>query len=180
MTVTDPRSALEDQEPPVTRRRGAGADVLVVLGCLLVLGILCGVLWWLLVDPAEFVRVRSGGAMGEVELGKRFDADGWYVVLAFVAGLPAGAALTWWRDRDPVLTTGLLVVGSVLAAVTMALVGHLLGPANPTPVLAAGKPGLHVPMQLAVSARSAYLVWPIGVLLGSLLVLWSKPLEPEL
>lgn len=176
--MTEPRPTVLE-EPPRASRRGAGADALAVLGCLLVLGVVCGVLWWLLVDPAEFTKLRSGGAMGEVELGKRFAADGWYAVLAFLAGLPAGAVLTWWRSRDPLLTTGLLVGGSVLAAAAMALTGHLLGPGDPTAALAAGKVGVRVPTQLAVTARTAYLLWPIGVLAGSLLVLWSKAPESD-
>jgi hypothetical protein len=178
--VTESEHALGGPRPRVARRGGAVSDVLVVLGSLAILGLACGLLWWLLVQPAEFTKMRDGGAMGEVELGKRFAADGWYVVLALVAGSVAGAGLTWWRARDALLTTGLLVIGAVLAAAVMALTGHLLGPGDPQARLAAAKAGAHVPVQLAVTAKTAYLAWPIGVLAGALLVLWSKPLEPEL
>ena len=68
------------------RRRlgqGALADVVAVLGAFLVVGAVCGVIWWLAVDPAEFVRTPDGGgAMGEVQLSKRFNPDGWYSVIA--------------------------------------------------------------------------------------------------
>ena len=43
---------------------------------LLVLGVVCGVLWWLLVDPAAYTKLRDGGAMGEDDLSKQFAADG--------------------------------------------------------------------------------------------------------
>ncbi|MGN6132346.1 MAG: hypothetical protein ACTHOK_18560 [Nocardioidaceae bacterium] len=161
------------------RGRGAGTDALLVVGCLAALGVVCGVLWWLAVDPAEFTKLKGGGAMGEAQLGKRFNADGWYVVLALVPGFVAGLALTWWRSRDPLLTSGLLVVGAAAAAAVMAYVGHLLGPPDPNAVLAAGKVGAHAAVQLGVAAWTAYLAWPIGVLAGALLVLWSKPLEPR-
>jgi hypothetical protein len=161
------------------RGRGAGADVLLVVGALAALGALCGVLWWLAVDPAEFTKLKGGGAMGEVQLGKRFNADGWYVVLALVPGFVAGLTLAWWRSRDPLLTSALLVVGSVAAAALMAVVGRLLGPPDPNAVLAAGKVGTHAAVRLGVTAWTAYLAWPIGVLAGALLVLWSKPLEPS-
>ncbi len=180
MSVTAPGGEVTAEQPPGTRRGGAARDVLVVLGSMLVLAVVAGVAWRLLVHPAEFTAVRGGVEMDELELGKRFSADGWYVVLAAVLGLPAGVALTWWRSRDALLTSLLLVVGSALAAAVTALVGHLLGPPDPETVLAAGRIGARAPAQLTVSATSAYLAWPIAVLLGSLLVLWSKPLEPEL
>jgi hypothetical protein len=151
----------------------------LLVGALAALGVLCGVLWWLAVDPAEFTKLHGGAAMGEVQLGKRFNADGWYVVLALVPGFVAGLVLTWWRSRDPLLTSGLLVAGSVAAAAVMAFVGHLLGPPDPSTVLASGDVGTRAAVQLGVTAWTAYLAWPVGVLAGALLVLWSKPLEPR-
>jgi len=159
------------------RRSGALADAAFVLGVLAGLGVLCGVLWWLLVTPAEFTRVASGGGeMGEVDLGRRFGADGWYATLAALAGLPAGFALTWWRARDYLLTAGLLVVGACVAAGLSLGVGYLLGPPKPDAVLAHAAAGVRVPVQLTLQAHTALLVWPLAVLLGSLVVLLSKPL----
>jgi uncharacterized membrane protein YeaQ/YmgE (transglycosylase-associated protein family) len=164
-----------------SRRRpsGAAADAAVVLGSMAVLGLVCGVLWWLLVEPAEFTKLESGGAMGEVELGRRFAADGWYVVLAAVAGLLAGVALTWWRSRDALLTAALLLVGAVVAAVLMEQVGQLLGPPDPRPVLAAAEVGAKVPTQLEVDAFTVYLTWPVAVLAGALVVLWGRLPDAE-
>ena len=169
---------------PVTTRRprvaGALADVTVVLGVLAALGVLCGVLWWLLVTPAEFTRVASGGGeMGEVDLGRRFSADGWYSVLAIGAGLPAGFALAWWRARDYLLTAGLLVLGSCLAAGLSLGVGFVLGPPQPDEVLLHAAAGVRVPVQLTVQAHTAVLLWPLAVLLGALVVLLSKPLAED-
>jgi hypothetical protein len=181
--VSDPVTESEPvlgPPPRAGRRGGALSDVLVVLGSMLVLGLVCGLLWWLLVNPAEFTKMRAGGAMGEVQLGRRFDVDGWYVVLGLLGGLVAGVALMWWRSRDALLTAGLLVVGAVLAATVTAVVGRLLGPGDPQARLEAARIGAHVPVRLVVDAWTAYLAWPIGVLVGALLVLWSKPLEPEL
>ncbi|MGZ4437080.1 MAG: hypothetical protein ACXVW6_05545 [Nocardioidaceae bacterium] len=179
--VSEPTAAIV-VGPPAPARRGGSvlADVAVVLGIFVLLGVACGVLWWLLVDPATFTKVARGGEMGDVQLGRRFGADAWYVVLGSVAGLPAGAALTWWRSRDYLLTSGLVAVGSVLAAALSAVVGRVLGPGDPNVALATAARGTQVPVPLEVTAHVAYLVWPIAALAGALLVLWSKPLEPEL
>jgi hypothetical protein len=159
-----------------------GRDVEIVVGGLLLLGIVGGVLWWLLVSPAEFTRLRAGGVMSENELGKRFAADGVYVVIAAVAGLLSGLVLSWWRSRDPLLTSALLLLGSAVAAAAMAVTGHLLGPGDPGPALQAARIGARVPEQLSVSVShdfSVYLVWPVAVLGGALLVLLGRAPEED-
>jgi hypothetical protein len=146
-------------------------EAAVVLGVLVVLGALCGVLWSQVVDPAEYTKLAKGGAMGEDQLGKQFARDGWYAVIALVAGLVAGAALLRWRPRAPLLKAALLVGGSCAAAAVMVGVGHLLGPGDPQPLLAAARVGQKVPQQLRVDTFVVYLAWPFGTLLGALVVL---------
>ena len=159
---------------PGSRRGSARADVLVVLGTFLALGVVGGVLWWLLVDPAAYTKLRSGGSMSELQLGKQFGADGWYAVIALVAGLLAGGLLTWWRSRDYLLTTVLVALGSVVAAAVMAGTGGLLGPGNTEAALAAAPVGALVPVPLQVTGWAVYLVWPVAGLVGALMVLWSS------
>ena len=156
----------------------AGRDVLVVLGTLVALGVVCGLLWWLLVDPAEFTKTARGGAMAENDLGKSFNADAWFVVIGAVAGLVAGLVLGAWRSRDPLLTSGLLLVGSGLAAGVMLLVGHLLGPGSTEAALRAAAAGDKVPEQLGVDTPLVWLGWPVGVLAGVLFVLLGRVPEP--
>lgn len=147
-----------------------------MLGVYLALGVVAALLWWLLVDPAMFTRTEDGGvSMGEVELTQQFNADGWYTVIAAVLGMLSGAALTWWRSRDHLVTVALLAVGSGLAAAVMAWLGGVLGPADPELVQVAA--GTRLPAQLEVASPVAYLVWPIAALVGSLLVLWSPPVS---
>ena len=69
-------------EAPGVLGKGPLGDVVVVLGTYLVLGVLCGVAWWLLVQPALFTKVHSGGTMSELQLSKEFNGDGWYAVIA--------------------------------------------------------------------------------------------------
>jgi hypothetical protein len=156
------------------RRAGAWHDVLVVLGSLLLLGVLCGVLWWWLVDPAAYTKTARGGVMSENQLGRQFTSDGMYVVIAVLSGLVAGLALCWWRDRDSLLTSLLLVIGSCLAATVMFLVGRQLGPGDPGAALRAAQVGGHVPERLDVHVWTVYLAWPVGVLAGALVVLLGR------
>lgn len=158
-----------------TRGAGSGSgrpavwqDAAAVLGLLLLLGLLAGVVWSLVVTPAEYTKLAGGGAMADDQLGRQFAADGWYAVIAAVTGGAVGAVLTGWRSRDPLLTSGLLVLGAALAAVAMAGLGHVLGPGDPRAALAAAKVGARVPERLDVDAFMVYLSWPVGVLAGAL------------
>jgi hypothetical protein len=153
-------------------------DAAAVLVALLLLGVACGVLWSLVVTPAEFTKLSAGGAMSEDQLSRQFGADGWYVVIATVTGAVAGAVLTWWRSRDPLLTSGLLVLGAAVAAAAMEVVGHLLGPGDPGAALAVARLGASVPERLDVDAFLVYLSWPVGVLAGALFALLGSS-EPR-
>jgi hypothetical protein len=172
-----------DAEEESTESRAAGTappalkDVAVVLGVYLAGGLACGVLWWLLVDPATFTKLRSGATMDEGQLARRFDADGWYTVLGAVVGLVTGAVLTWWRSRDFLLTTVLVSLGSGVAAAVSAWLGHVLGPPDPRAALAAAHVGARVPVALEVHGWAVYLVWPAATLVGTLVILWSPPPE---
>ncbi len=161
--------------PHRPRRRGVARPVLLVLGLYLVLGLVAGVVWWQVAPTAEFVKLRNGsGSMGDVGLGRQFDADGWYVVVAGVAGLLSGLvlmAVTIWRRGDELVVLPAMLVGSVVAALVMARLGHLLGPDDPAQALAGAAVGARVPDVLSLTAQTAYLTWPVAVLFGALMVL---------
>ena len=134
---------------------GLLGDAVAVLAVLLTLAVAAGLLWAQLVDPPPEPLTQATVAL-------QFDIDGWYVVLAAVAGAAAGLVLTLWRTRDPVATVLLLVAGAALAAWFMAVTGEVVS-------------------DLVVTAPSAYFVWPITALLGAVVVLWARrgshPLE---
>lgn len=156
----------------------ARSDAVAVLGSYLGLGVLGAVLWWLLAEPAYFTVSDQGTlGMGEVQLARRFSADGWFVVVAAVLGVLSGGVLTWWRARDHLLTAGLVLVGAVLASMVMSFVGGVLGPPDPGVVAATVAPGQLVPTELELTADVGYLVWPISALAGALMVLWSPSSE---
>ena len=163
-----------DDASGVRSRKKLSGDGVVVIGIFLVLGLAGGVLWWLLVDPAAYTKTRDGGVMSEAALRRQFSADGVYAVIAAVTGLVTGLVLTWWRSRDPLLTSLLLVLGAALAAAVMALTGYLLGPGDPATALREARLGAQVPLRLEVDTLSVYLVWPVAVLAGALVVLLNS------
>ena len=159
---------------PTSSSRGLLADAAAVLGVLLLLGLVAGVVWPQLVDPVVFTRTADDVASGEVALAEQFDADGWYVVLAAVAGVVAGVVLTLWRDRDPVATVVLLLLGSCVAAWVMQQVGTALGPPDAREALRDAAVGTTAPDRTTVRATAAYAVWPMATSLGAVAVLWTR------
>lgn len=145
----------------------------LVVGAFLLLGIVGAVLWWLLVDPATFTVTAQGGSMGEPQLARRFEPDGWFVVIGLLGGLCAGGLLSWWRSRDPWRTTLLVLLGALLATGVMIVLGRALGPADPEVLISSLSPGHHVPVRLVLTAKVSALAWPFGALVGCLAFLWS-------
>lgn len=143
---------------------------LVVL-VLALAGALAGVVWEWIWSPTIGVVVdhqwTAGDALG---LQHQFSGTGWYVVVAAVAGLVAGIAVTLLTDRIPLLTLAGVVVGSVLAAWLMLQVGTALGPPDPATAARSAADGTRLPDHLAVSGRSPFIAFPVGALLGLVLV----------
>jgi hypothetical protein len=171
-----PRSSSASRSPT----RALATDAVIILGVLLLLAVVAGLVWPRLVEPVPFVRTRQGIVSDEVALAHEFDDVGWYVVLAAGVGAVAGGVLAWSRSRDPVATVLLLLAGAAGAAWVMAQVGTAVGPPSPATVLADAPLGASAPARVEVHALAAYLVWPIAVLFGAVVVLWSRRLShPE-
>lgn len=161
----------------MSRRAGAGwlLDAVLVIVAFGLVAVLAGLIWPRLVDPVVVTRTEAGTATGEVAIAERFDNDGWYAVLAGGLGLVLGVALTAWqlhRRRDEVSALTAVVLGAALAAWLMSRVGTAVGPPDPATVLAEADVGATALDQVRVTARAAYLVWPIAAVLGALLVFW--------
>jgi uncharacterized membrane protein len=158
---------------PGLSRDQLGREAVLVLGWFAGLGVLGGVLWWLLTPLAEWTRTAKSASMDELNLGITVAADGWFFVIGAVGGLLSGFVLAAWRRRDPVTTVLLLTVGAGLASVLMYVVGHVLGPGALQESLAHARVGEKVPVPLDVAAPAVYLVWPVATLLTAVAVLWG-------
>ena len=154
-------------------------DVAVVLLAFLAGAVLVGLLWPQLVDPVVVTRAEDGLLTGEVALGDRFDTVGWYSLLSGGCALVLAVLLSLWRRGHEVVTLLAVLAGSCVAAWLSAQVGTWVGPDDPAQVLRDAEVGATAPDRVALAADVAYLVWPIAALVGSVVVLFSRP-EPGL
>lgn len=156
--------------------RGSGPGDLVgdaglTLLVFAVLGVAGGFLWHHLVTLPTFTRTPQGGSMDQIQLAGMIGIDGWFFVIGGVGGLLAGIALMLRRGAVPVLVVLLLLVGGALASYLMLKVGLHLGPGDPASALTTAKDGATVPVQLRPQAHGVEFAWPLGALVGALLVL---------
>jgi hypothetical protein len=162
-----------DTGPRLTpeRLRGFFVDLAIVLGVFAALGALGAVLWNQLVDLPHYTRTAEGGSLDQVQLSGIVGIDGWFAVIALVLGIAGGVALLLLRPGEPVEMAILVALGGAFAAWLMLSLGMHLGPGDPAAALRAAAPGSHVPLQLKPQATGVEFAWPIGAVLGALVVL---------
>ncbi|HEX7739996.1 MAG TPA: hypothetical protein VF426_10160 [Marmoricola sp.] len=163
-------------------------DLLITLAVFAVLAIIGAAVWNQVTHPPVFVRTAQGAEMDQLRLSGLFALDGWYAVIAGVLGLIGGLIVLWWRSLEAVWVLIAGVISSLAAAWLMIAVGRQIGPSNPGAVLQHAPVGAKAPVQLSVadhhflwsvhghhlisfSAPSVAIMWPLGAVLGMLLVL---------
>ncbi|NLT31714.1 MAG: hypothetical protein GXX86_14915 [Propionibacterium sp.] len=168
-------------------RRGVLAEVLrrvaLVLAVSLGVGVVAGVLWWLL-TPLPGYRISEDGlaVINERGLAQVFAADAWYTVIAILGGAVIGVLAALWLGRQlGWLVVWVVLVDTLVAGLLCWGVGSLLGPGDFSTRLAEAHAGDVVPMSLTLRSWVALLVWPFIGLLPVLL--WSTlardPEEPK-
>jgi hypothetical protein len=132
---------------------------------MLLLGVVAGLVWLWVADPADW-EARSTG----IVLTEGAARDQFSVVVAF-AMIGAVVSLGWaWISAVVLedigwLITPVVVVASVLAGVIAWRVGVELGPPSPAGVTGV-EVGDTIPSRLAVDGVAPFLVWPIFGLIG--------------
>ena len=77
-------------------------DLGIALAWFAVLAVVGGLVWWQVTPLAAYTRTATNAVMDEEQLGIQVNADGWFFVIAAVAGLLSGVVLLSWRRRDPI------------------------------------------------------------------------------
>lgn len=140
-----------------------------MLGLFLVAGLLGAVVWHAWWAPAPEGFVYDGTPYFGPD--EEFRSTGTYVAVATTLGLVLGVVLAWLLDRDERVTLAALVVGSVLASISMMVVGHLLGPESASAVARGVADFETVDADLRVQPGPAWLALPVSTLVGAVVVL---------
>ncbi len=150
---------------------------MTVIASLVGVGLLCGLLWWL-IAPRPGFRVEADGLYFLNQQPQEYiAADGWFALITVPVGLIAGMLV--WRSTARAAMGGLvgLALGALAGAGAAAALGVLLGSADPfsEPVgtLTDGALELRAWAVLLLEAGAAVAVW----LVLDLLVLRPEPID---
>jgi hypothetical protein len=137
-----------------------------VVGWSALAGLPVGLLWWLAAPLPRIAKradglYRVGGEGNESAIA----ADGWFAVLAVLAGVLAALVVYLLTRPGRVLPLVGLAVGGLLGAVVAWRFGALLGP-GPIDATARGlKAGTRFDAPLDVTALGVLLAWPLAAVI---------------
>jgi len=139
---------------------------LLVAVAVAVIGAASGGVWHLAAKPEVYTVGADGGAqISEWALSRVFAMDAWFIVIALLGGMGLGT-LVWKLVGSlgwPAAVVALL--GGLAAGIVCWQVGEAFGPHDFATRLAQAVAGERVPMDFALRAKSALLMWPVGALL---------------
>jgi len=171
-----------DRPEAVEPRRGRGlrpalrqAAVIVVVFA--IAGVICGFIWeavWS-PEPGEVVKHVWYPFSWDRAMPTDFAGTGWYVMVSIVAGLLLGAVLSWLQDRAELLTLAAMVVGGLLAAYLMRVVGLHRGPGDPQRIAKTAADGTKLPTELKLASWWLLTVLPGAALAGLSVVFLLVP-----
>jgi hypothetical protein len=147
---------------PVERR--SLAWVLGIVVVIAAAGVVGGLVWHSLLDVPHGVVVGHQWFPDPWETGERdaFDATGWYVVIAVVAGLVLGLASAVLSRAPELWTLAAVLVGSLLAAWLMRAVGLHGAPPDPQVAAKHAADGTRLSGTLGRPGAAAFVTWPLA------------------
>ena len=151
---------------------GLRRSVIVVVAFAAV-GALAGVVWEWLWDPPIGFAYEHKWLPDLAAARAEFSSTGWYVLVASVAGLLTAAAVGVAFDRWELLTLGVVLAGSALAAWVMLRVGQALGPPDAQAIAATADDGTKIPANLTVAGKSPFVAFPASALVALIVVFFA-------
>ena len=149
---------------------------IAVLAAYVVVGALAGVVWeWVWTPPAQFVQQHQLYYVDYSALRRVFDGTGLYVLVAAIASRAGRARGLRAHPPPRAAHPGLVILGSVLAALVMRQVGYALGPPDPAIAAAHAADGTRLRDHLQVAGVTPLLVWPMTSLFMVALTFFAWP-----
>ena len=138
----------------------------VIVAVFVVAGAGAGVLWELLWTPPQGVALDDQFVFTSSGLTSSFSGTALHAVIGFATGLLLGAGVAARAGDRELASLGGVVVGSLLAAVVMTVVGTSLGPPDVDEAVQGREDYTLVEQDLRVQGAAAHLGFPAGALLG--------------
>jgi hypothetical protein len=137
-----------------------------VVGWSALAGMPVGLLWWL-VAPLPRIAKRADGLyrVGGEGNESAIAADGWFAVLAVLAGVLAALVVYLLTRPGRVMPLVALAVGGGLGAVVAWRTGAFLGPDDLQSTAKGLAVGTHFGGPLDISAFGVLLAWPMGAVI---------------
>jgi hypothetical protein len=169
-------------EPRVTWAQ-AVVTVAGTVGMFLVGATVCAVVWAAVVEPPTYpadLPMFAGRPIPTGEgLERTFNIDATYFLTAGAGAVLLGVLSAAVFRRRGVVTVLAVLLGSVLASLTMRHLGFGLGPETlAAQAQGAGAHGILL-SPLRVQATGVYFAWPVGALLGAMAALWVLAPAPS-
>lgn len=144
----------------------------------MLLGLVVGLIWWLLAPTGPVVLLQGGALLSQTDPEQGATQDGVLVLLGAGAGLVCGVLAAMRPGESPTRRSLLVVAGCALGSVLAVGVGALLGPASVASQLAAGAtPSQGLVSPLTAHSTGVLLVWPAVAALvmcaGHLAAAWT-------
>ena len=173
LTDLDPAPAPgpEVEQGRSRRWRRSLLQALVIVLVFAAVGAAAGWLWNHLYDaPRGIAYQKRWLGLDEKDYRDQFSGTALYAIIAGIAALVLGTALSYVLDRDELLTLAAVVLGAGAAAWLMYVVGVHLGNPDPDVVARTAADRTPIPGDLRLARWTVGLVWPAGGVLGCALV----------
>ncbi|WP_091121198.1 hypothetical protein [Nocardioides terrae] len=144
-------------------------------------GAVSGLLWRTRLHAPDGIVVGGQWYSGSTHEDS-FASTGWYVVIAVAAGLLLGIAAAWLSRAPEVLTLAAVLVGSLLAAWLMRVVGLHGAPPDPARAAAHAADGTRLTGTISRPGVAAFVTWPLAAVLAVgavFLLLGERPTGEE-
>jgi hypothetical protein len=160
-------------------QQSSAADQIVFVVASMLGGVVAGLVggwaWAALADPPKALITRRGAFLvSEVSYDHQVTVTLWFLVVGVVGGLVAGAVIGLiGRRHGPVAVVAAVLMSAVATGLAAWSGINAFGPDGPQPHASAV--GDLVPTALSISSDVAYLGWPVGAVLGVLIVTAALP-----